>query len=65
MGFVPDAILARDNETAVETVLKAWMARNIPAAITVSEADVVRRLKEGFCIASLPSGGLEAPITPH
>ena len=38
------------------------MARNIPAAITVTEADVVRRLKQGFRIASLPSGGLEAPM---
>jgi hypothetical protein len=65
MGFVPDAILATDNETSVQTVLKTCMARNIPAAITVTEADVARRLKVGFRIASLPSGGLEAPMTPH
>jgi 4-hydroxy-2-oxoheptanedioate aldolase len=51
-----------EHEAAVQTVLKACMARNIPAAITVTEADVVRRLKEGFRIASLPSGGLEAPM---
>jgi 4-hydroxy-2-oxoheptanedioate aldolase len=51
-----------EHESAVQTVLKACMARNIPAAITVTEADVVRRLKEGFRIASLPSGGLEAPM---
>jgi hypothetical protein len=38
------------------------MARRIPAAITVTEADVVKRLKQGFRIASLPSGGLEAPM---
>ena len=36
------------------------MAHKIPAAITVTEADVVKRLKEGFRLASLPSGGLEA-----
>jgi 4-hydroxy-2-oxoheptanedioate aldolase len=51
-----------EHEAAVERVLKACMARNIPAAITVTEADVVKRLKQGFRIASLPSGGLEAPM---
>jgi 4-hydroxy-2-oxoheptanedioate aldolase len=51
-----------EHEAAVQTVLKACMARNIPAAITVTPADVVERLKQGFRIASLPSGGLEAPM---
>jgi 4-hydroxy-2-oxoheptanedioate aldolase len=51
-----------EHEEAVQTVLRAAMARNIPAAITVTEADVVTRLKQGFRIASLPSGGLEAPM---
>ena len=51
-----------EHEAAVSTVLKAAMARNIPAAITVTEADVIPRLKQGFRIASLPSGGLEAPM---
>jgi 4-hydroxy-2-oxoheptanedioate aldolase len=51
-----------EHEEAVQTVLNACMARNIPAAITVTEADVLRRLKQGFRIASLPSGGLEAPM---
>jgi 4-hydroxy-2-oxoheptanedioate aldolase len=51
-----------EHEEAVATVLKACMARNIPAAITVTEADVVKRLKQGFRVASLPSGGLEAPM---
>jgi hypothetical protein len=46
----------------VQTVLSAAMKRNIPAAITVTEADVVSRLKQGFRIASLPSGGLEQPM---
>ena len=51
-----------EHEEAVQTVLAACKARNIPAAITVTEADVVNRLKQGFRIASLPSGGLEAPM---
>lgn len=51
-----------EHNEAVQTVLNAAMKRNIPAAITVTEADVVSRLKQGFRIASLPSGGLEAPM---
>jgi 4-hydroxy-2-oxoheptanedioate aldolase len=51
-----------EHEEAVQTVLNACMARNIPAAITVTEGDVVKRLKQGFRIASLPSGGLEQPM---
>jgi 4-hydroxy-2-oxoheptanedioate aldolase len=51
-----------EHEAAVQTVLKECLARNIPCAITVTEADVVRRLKEGFRVASLPSGGLEAAM---
>ena len=51
-----------EHDEAVQTVLSAAMRRNIPAAITVTEADVVNRLKQGFKIASLPSGGLEAPM---
>ncbi len=51
-----------EHEEAVQVVLDACRARNIPAAITVTEADVVKRLKQGFRIASLPSGGLEAPM---
>jgi len=51
-----------EHNQAVQTVLDAAMKRNIPAAITVTEADVVSRLKQGFRIASLPSGGLEQPM---
>jgi 4-hydroxy-2-oxoheptanedioate aldolase len=51
-----------EHNQAVQTVLNAAMKRNIPAAITVTEADVVSRLKQGFRIASLPSGGLEQPM---
>lgn len=51
-----------EHNEAVQTVLSAAMRRNIPAAITVTEADVVSRLKQGFRIASLPSGGLEQPM---
>jgi len=51
-----------EHNEAVQTVLSAAMRRNIPAAITVTEADVANRLKQGFRIASLPSGGLEQPM---
>ncbi len=51
-----------EHNQAVQTVLNAAMRRNIPAAITVTETDVVSRLKQGFRIASLPSGGLEQPM---
>ena len=51
-----------EHEEAVQVVLRACMDHKIPAAITVTEADVVKRLKEGFRLASLPSGGLEAPM---
>jgi hypothetical protein len=51
-----------EHNQAVQTVLNAAMKRNIPAAITVTEADVVNRLKQGFRIVSLPSGGLEQPM---
>jgi 4-hydroxy-2-oxoheptanedioate aldolase len=51
-----------EHNQAVQTVLDAAMKRNIPAAITVTEADVASRLKQGFRIASLPSGGLEQPM---
>jgi 4-hydroxy-2-oxoheptanedioate aldolase len=51
-----------EHEEAVQVVLDAARARNIPAAITVTEKDVLRRLKQGFRIASLPSGGLEQPM---
>ncbi len=51
-----------EHEEAIQVVVDACRARNIPAAITVTEKDVLRRLKQGFRIASLPSGGLEAPM---
>ena len=51
-----------DHEAAVQTVLKACVARNIPCAITVTPENVVARLKQGFRVASLPSGGLEYPM---
>ena len=51
-----------EHNEAVQTVLSAAMKRNIPAAITVTEKDVLSRLKQGFRIASLPSGGLEQPM---
>lgn len=51
-----------DHEAAVQTVLKACIARNVPCAITVTADNVVARLKQGFRVASLPSGGIEWPM---
>ncbi len=51
-----------DHEAAVQTVLKACLARNVPCAITVTADNVVARLKQGFRVVSLPSGGIEWPM---
>jgi 4-hydroxy-2-oxoheptanedioate aldolase len=51
-----------DHEAAVQTVLKACIARNVPCAITVTPDNVVTRLKQGFRVVSLPSGGIEWPM---
>ena len=53
---------APEHEEAIQVVLGACKARNIPCAITVDANDVVKRLNQGFRIVSLPSGGLEAPM---
>jgi 4-hydroxy-2-oxoheptanedioate aldolase len=53
---------APDHEAAIQTVLKACIARNVPCAITVDSDDVVQRLKQGFRAVSLGSGGLEASM---
>jgi 4-hydroxy-2-oxoheptanedioate aldolase len=53
---------APEHEEAIQVVLSACKARNIPCAITVDANDVVKRLNEGFRVVSLPSGGLEAPM---
>jgi len=53
---------APEHEEAIQVVLGACKAKNIPCAITVTANDVVKRLNEGFRIVSLPSGGLEAPM---
>jgi hypothetical protein len=36
--------------------------QNVPCAITVDAEDVAQRLKQGFRVASLGSGGLEAQM---
>jgi 4-hydroxy-2-oxoheptanedioate aldolase len=51
-----------DHEAAIQTSLRACKAHNVPCAITVTAADVARRLNEGFRMVALPSGGLEAPM---
>ena len=51
-----------DHEAAIQTVLKACIARKVPCAITVTPDNVVTRLEQGFRVVSLPSGGIEAPM---
>jgi 4-hydroxy-2-oxoheptanedioate aldolase len=51
-----------DHEAAVQSVLKQCVAHNVPCAITVTPDNVVTRLKQGFRVVSLPSGGLEYPM---
>jgi 4-hydroxy-2-oxoheptanedioate aldolase len=51
-----------DHEAAVQSVLKACVAHNVPCAITVTPENVVTRLKQGFRVVSLPSGDLEYPM---
>jgi 4-hydroxy-2-oxoheptanedioate aldolase len=53
---------APEHEAAIQTVLKACLARNVPCAITVDPGDVAQRLKEGFRVVSLGSGGLETQM---
>jgi 4-hydroxy-2-oxoheptanedioate aldolase len=51
-----------DHEAAIQSVLKACLAHKVPCAITVTPDNVVTRLKQGFRVVSLPSGGIEAPM---
>ncbi len=53
---------APEHEAAIQTVLKACLANNVPCAITVDSEDVVQRMKQGFKMLSLPSGGLEVQM---
>jgi 4-hydroxy-2-oxoheptanedioate aldolase len=51
-----------EHEAAIQTALRSCKAHNVPCAITVTAADVARRLKEGFRMVALGSGGLEAQM---
>ncbi len=53
---------APEHEAAIQTVLKACLANNVPCAITVDAEDVVQRMKQGFKMVSLGSGGLEVQM---
>ena len=45
-----------EHEAAIQTVLKACVARNVPCAITTNASTVARRLKEGFRVATVGGG---------
>ena len=53
---------APEHEAAIQTVLKACLANNVPCAVTVDTDDVVQRMKQGFKMLSLGSGGLEVQM---
>jgi 4-hydroxy-2-oxoheptanedioate aldolase len=53
---------APEHEAAIQTVLKACLANNMPCAVTVDADDVVQRMKQGFKMLSLGSGGLEVQM---
>jgi 4-hydroxy-2-oxoheptanedioate aldolase len=57
----PNDLAAPAVESAIQTVLRACRARNIPCGITTGPADVERRIREGFRIVTV---GLDAGITP-
>ncbi len=60
VGGVPNA---PELEAAIQTVLKACLARNVPCAITTSVGDVARRLREGFRIVTVGGDGGMTPGT--
>jgi len=51
-----------EHEAAIQTLLAACKRHNVPCAITVNAGDVVKRLKEGFRVVSLGSGGLQVQM---
>ncbi len=53
---------APEHEAAIQTVLSACKAHGVPCAITVNAGDVVKRLKEGFRVVSLGTGGLQVQM---
>ncbi|MBK5257649.1 MAG: hypothetical protein JJE39_16620 [Vicinamibacteria bacterium] len=53
---------APEHEAAIQTVLKACLAHGVPCAITVNASNVVGRLRQGFKVVSLPSGGLQVQM---
>ena len=53
---------APEHEGAIQTVLKACQAHDVPCAITVKTADVVERLQQGFRVVGLGGGGLQVQM---
>ena len=54
-----------ETEAAVQTILEACLAHNVPCGITAGAADMPRRVEEGFRIlgAGGVGGGLSVPIS--
>lgn len=51
-----------EHEAAIQTVLKACQAHDVPCAITVKTSDVVKRLEQGFRVVGLGGGGLQVQM---
>jgi 4-hydroxy-2-oxoheptanedioate aldolase len=51
---------APDLETAIQTVLKACLARNVPCAITSGQSDVAKRVQQGFRMLTVGGTGVAA-----
>ena len=49
-----------EHEAAIQTVLAACLASNVPCAITTNANTVESRLREGFRVVTVGGGGLEA-----
>jgi 2-keto-3-deoxy-L-rhamnonate aldolase RhmA len=61
LGVAPDSA---ETEAAIQTVLEACLAHNVPCGITAGEADMPRRVEAGFRILGGGGvvGGLSVPI---
>jgi len=53
---------APEHEAAIQTILRACQSHDVPCAITVNSGNVAQRLREGFRVVSLGSGGLQVQM---
>jgi 4-hydroxy-2-oxoheptanedioate aldolase len=47
-----------EHEAAIQTVLKACLAKNVPCAITTGAKDIAQRIKQGFRMVTIGGAGL-------